>query len=85
MKFHVNMNILVVSLLHTKKFKVNGVWNTWIDYDKFHQLLKSEKAFTAEEYMAPTPQFSLFGSVEHGFNPEETRFRRKKPYQKGGC
>ena len=25
-------------LVAHKKFKVDGVWNTWIDYDRFHEV-----------------------------------------------
>lgn len=72
-------------LIADKRFNVNGVWNTWIDYPKFHELVKSGKPFTALDYMAPTPPWAVTGSEEKGFDPEEIRFRRNKPYQKGGC
>ncbi|VDI07684.1 Hypothetical predicted protein [Mytilus galloprovincialis] len=63
-------------------FKVDGEWWTWIDYPKFHQLVKgfneSQKAFSAEDYMAKTPPWAVFGAKEQGFDPVETRFFRKK-------
>jgi len=72
-------------LIAQKKFKVNNIWHTWIDYPKFHDLVISGKGFTAVDYMEPTPHWALLGSNEHGFDPEETRFRRNKSYQKQGC
>lgn len=77
---HEHSNCLLVT---HKKFKVDGVWNTWIDYDKFHQLYRAfqesngEKTFVADDYMAPTPSWALFRSKERGFDPGETRFHRK--------
>ena len=71
-------------LLAKRKFCVDGVWNTWIDYPKFHKLMKQyydtngEKTFTAMDYMAPTPSWALYGAKEEGFDPEETRFRRQR-------
>lgn len=72
-------------LICHKKFKVNGVWNTWIDYPKFHELANSGKEFSAVDYMEPTPYWALIGSEERGFDPGEVRFRRNKPYQGSGC
>jgi len=72
-------------LIADKRFKVNGVWNTWIDYPKFHQLINSGKDFNAFDYMEPTPSWAIKDSPERGFDPAETRFKRNKPYQKSGC
>jgi tRNA wybutosine-synthesizing protein 1 len=72
-------------LISHKKFKVNGEWHTWIDYPKFHELVQSGKPFDALDYAAKSPSWALKDSPERGFDPEETRFRRNKPYQKSGC
>jgi len=72
-------------LIAQKKFKVNEVWCTWINYSKFHELIKSRKDFTAVDYMEPTPPWALVGAKERGFDPEQMRFRRNKPYQTSGC
>ncbi|XP_072032877.1 S-adenosyl-L-methionine-dependent tRNA 4-demethylwyosine synthase TYW1-like [Amphiura filiformis] len=70
-------------LAANKKFKVNNEWHTWIDYPQFHALMKAyessegKKTFTAVDYMAKTPDWAVFGSQEQGFDPAETRFRRK--------
>lgn len=77
-------------LICHKKFFINGKWHTWIDYKKFQQLYKEyknsngSKTFTALEYTALTPQWSLFGSQERGFDPVETRFHRKNKKRNDG-
>jgi tRNA wybutosine-synthesizing protein 1 len=69
-------------LLAKQKFRVNGQWHTWIDYEKFHDLIanfyETGETFTAEDYMAPTPEWAVYDSKEQGFDPIETRFRRTK-------
>ena len=79
-------------LLTNKKFKINEKWHTWIDYAKFHELVKQyndsngEKAFVSTDYMALTPTWALYGSKERGFDPAETRFHRNKSSKNdGGC
>lgn len=70
-------------LAANKKFKVNGEWKTWIDYPQFHRLMKrydesdGKETFSAVDYMAKTPSWAVFGCKEQGFDPAETRFRRK--------
>jgi len=65
-------------LIANKSFKVDGKWNTWIHYEKFHECILSKKPFKAQDYMAETPQWALWDAQEEGFNPNETRFRKKK-------
>ena len=73
------------------QFKVNNEWWTWIDYPRFHQLVKDfkcskgEKMFTSQDYMAKTPSWAVFGAKEQGFDPQETRFFRKSQKDIGGC
>jgi tRNA wybutosine-synthesizing protein 1 len=54
-------------------FFVNNQWHTWIDYEKYNELIteyyKSGKTFTSEQYMAPTPHWAVYGAVEQGFSP----------------
>lgn len=82
---HEHSNCLLVT---HNKFKVNGAWHTWIDYPKFHQLFRAfeesggTKTFSAVDYLAPTPNWALFGSKERGFDPGETRFHRKNKQQR---
>lgn len=64
-------------LLADTKFKVNGEWNTHIDYPKFFELLESGADFVDTDYIKPTPKWAVWGSEEGGFNPEDTRYDRK--------
>jgi tRNA wybutosine-synthesizing protein 1 len=66
-------------LLAQKKFKIDGKWHTAIDYDKFFKLLESGKDFAPLDYVAPTPEFAIWGSPAAGFNPDDVRFSRGKP------
>ena len=71
------------TLLAQQKFCVDGVWNTWINYPKFHEIealhrsTGGEQTFSATDYMAPTPSWALWGAKEDGFDPAEKRFYRK--------
>lgn len=70
-------------LIAQKKFKINGKWHTWIDFDKFITLVKryydsdGKEEFDALDYALETPEWALFGSKEQGFDPKEKRFNRK--------
>lgn len=59
-------------LLAQKKFQdeKTGNWNTWIDYDRFHELVNGKKPFTAMDYVAPTPSWAMFGAKERGMDPQ---------------
>eukprot|EP00998_Keelungia_sp_KM082_P011605 NODE_7880_length_573_cov_33.878924_g7857_i0.p1 GENE.NODE_7880_length_573_cov_33.878924_g7857_i0~~NODE_7880_length_573_cov_33.878924_g7857_i0.p1 ORF type:complete len:166 (+),score=46.72 NODE_7880_length_573_cov_33.878924_g7857_i0:37-498(+) len=73
-------------LIAHKKFFINDTWHTWIDYDKFHELVRSGKPFTSMDYVAPTASWATYNAPEHGFDPRETRWRRKtKEPLTGGC
>ncbi|OZJ03103.1 hypothetical protein BZG36_03365 [Bifiguratus adelaidae] len=65
-------------LIASTRFKKDGEWYTHIDYEKFFQLVESNKAFTALDFMAKTPDWAVFGVAEGGFDPEETRWYRKQ-------
>ncbi|MFT4304337.1 MAG: 4-demethylwyosine synthase TYW1 [Candidatus Woesearchaeota archaeon] len=43
-----------VVMIAKKKFKKDGIWYTWIDYEKWHNLVSSD--ITVEDYMAKTPK-----------------------------
>jgi tRNA wybutosine-synthesizing protein 1 len=62
-----------IVLLAHKKYKINGQWHTWINYDRFHQLIAAGGDFDAMEYAAPTPDWAIYGSAEAGFDPKDTR------------
>ena len=78
-----------------KKFFIDGVWHTWIDYARFHELLASGEHFTSVDYMAPTADWAVFGASEKGFDPNEKRFFRNgkegkreqlfEEYENQGC
>ncbi|CAI7774193.1 unnamed protein product [Closterium sp. NIES-53] len=68
-----------VLLALTSKFKApDGTWHTWIDYEKFHELVASGQPFSSTDYTAPTPLWAVFGAKEAGFDPQETRVRRER-------
>lgn len=86
---HEHSNCILVA---HKRFFVDGRWCTWIDYPKYHELMRQytesngEKVFHDIDYMAPTPQWAVFGDENRGFDPEETRWQRnKKKYTGSGC
>lgn len=85
---HEHSNCVLVA---HKKFFVEGKWWTWIDYPKFHSLIKLYKEsggnhkFSAEDYMAPTPDWAVFGAEERGFDPKEVRHFRKRQKDISGC
>ncbi|XP_072547350.1 S-adenosyl-L-methionine-dependent tRNA 4-demethylwyosine synthase TYW1 isoform X2 [Salminus brasiliensis] len=79
-------------LLAHHKFKVDGEWWTWIDYERFQELIQQyeesggTKSFSALDYVAKTPSWALFGARERGFDPSDTRFQRKnKTKDISGC
>ncbi|GMI44510.1 hypothetical protein TrCOL_g10384 [Triparma columacea] len=56
-------------------------WNTWIDYPEFQRLAAREKVgggkFTVTDYKAECPKWAVIGAKEEGFDPTETRVRKK--------
>ncbi|XP_073347734.1 S-adenosyl-L-methionine-dependent tRNA 4-demethylwyosine synthase TYW1 [Pagrus major] len=86
---HEHSNCLLIA--HTK-FKVDGEWWTWIDYERFQELVQiheesgAQQSFSALDYIAKTPSWALFGANEQGFDPADTRFqRRNKTKDISGC
>jgi len=71
-----------ILLAREDKFKPQGVWHTWIDYPRFHELeqeyYKTGALFSSEDYYLPTPEWALYQSQTHGFDPTESRFRKNK-------
>ncbi|XP_051139334.1 S-adenosyl-L-methionine-dependent tRNA 4-demethylwyosine synthase [Andrographis paniculata] len=70
-----------VLLAKVDRFKINGQWHTWIDYEKFHDLVSAGESFTSQDYMAPTPQWAVYGAKEGGFDPEQSRFRKERRHK----
>jgi len=69
-------------LLARKEYKVNGKWHTWIDFDKFSELLRKGEPFNEFDYMAQTPDWAVWGAEEAGFNPEHTWVRKERKLRK---
>ncbi|KAF6136260.1 hypothetical protein GIB67_042745 [Kingdonia uniflora] len=63
------------------KFKINGQWFTWIDYEKFHDLVASGKPFNSKDYMAATPSWAVYGAVEGGFDPDQARYKKERHHK----
>lgn len=75
-------------LIANTKFKKQGEWHTWIDYDRFHELVAQKVDFCSLDYMAKTPEWACFGHPAQGFAPYETRHHRKGHKDEpvtGGC
>ncbi|KAL2468349.1 S-adenosyl-L-methionine-dependent tRNA 4-demethylwyosine synthase [Forsythia ovata] len=70
-----------VLLANVNKFKVDGQWFTWIDYDKFHDLVTAGEPFSTKDYMAPTPSWAVYGAEEGGFDPEQSRFKKERHHK----
>lgn len=86
---HEHSNCLLIA--HSK-FKIDGEWWTWIDYERFQELVQTyedsggRQSFSSLDYMAKTPAWALFGAEEQGFDPADTRFqRRNKTKNISGC
>ncbi|XP_063154791.1 S-adenosyl-L-methionine-dependent tRNA 4-demethylwyosine synthase TYW1B isoform X1 [Candoia aspera] len=86
---HEHSNCLLIA---HKKFKIEGKWHTWIDYDRFQELVHEYeqsgglKTFTSADYVALTPPWAVFGAEERGFDPMDTRFQRKNKIKDiSGC
>ncbi|XP_078296233.1 S-adenosyl-L-methionine-dependent tRNA 4-demethylwyosine synthase TYW1 isoform X2 [Panthera onca] len=86
---HEHSNCLLIA--HTR-FKIDGEWWTWIDYNRFQELVQEYEDsggltnFSAKDYVAKTPLWALFGASERGFDPKDTRYQRKnKPKDISGC
>ena len=69
------------------QFLVDGVWHTWINFDRFQDLYsRYEKAgteFSSIDYMERTPSWALHASDERGFDPADKRTHPNKTPQNG--
>lgn len=72
---HSHSNCVLIS---DKKFKINDRWHTWIDYERFFELVSlGSDSFTSLDYATESPSWSIYGSKEQGFDPEHIRWIRK--------
>ncbi|XP_043713005.1 S-adenosyl-L-methionine-dependent tRNA 4-demethylwyosine synthase [Telopea speciosissima] len=70
-----------VLLAKVEKFKINGKWFTWIDYEKFHDLVASGKPFSSKDYIAATPSWTVYGAEEGGFDPDQSRYKKERHHK----
>lgn len=62
-----------VVMFAKKTFRVKGIWHTWIDFPKWHQLVNSGDEFTSMDYLKRTPQTGLSGKGTLDTVPEEVK------------
>ena len=69
---------LCILLAKVDRFKIEGQWWTHIDYERFHELVRSGQKFTSLDYIAKTPAWAVFVASEQGFDPEQARFKKER-------
>ncbi len=67
-----------VVMLAKKTFKKDGKWHTWIDFEKYHELVTSGVEFSAEDYLKITPRPGLSGKKSSDFVSRRHRKRMAK-------
>ncbi|KAI6649761.1 S-adenosyl-L-methionine-dependent tRNA 4-demethylwyosine synthase-like [Oopsacas minuta] len=80
-------------LIAHRKFFIDGEWCTWIDYDRFLDLISKYEVdnvnthFNSMDYLVVTPAWAVFGNDKRGFDPDEQRVSKKRPSKKdnSGC
>ncbi|KAF7139263.1 hypothetical protein RHSIM_Rhsim07G0239300 [Rhododendron simsii] len=70
-----------VLLANASKFKIDGQWFTWIDYEKFHNLVASGRPFDSKDYMVATPSWAVYGAEEGGFDPGQARYKKERHHK----
>lgn len=50
-----------VVMFAKKEFKINNKWMTWIDFDKFFELLEQKEQFDKFDFLKETPSVGLSG------------------------
>lgn len=67
-----------VVLLVKKALKREGKWQTWIDFDKYHECALSGKEFTTNDYLKETPSASVGISGKGTPSKKESIAQRKE-------
>jgi tRNA wybutosine-synthesizing protein 1 len=60
-----------------KEFKQNGKWQTWIDFDKWHELINGEKDFDKFDFLKETPQVGLSGRIIKSEVEEKQKYKKE--------
>ncbi len=61
-----------VLMFAKKKFKIEGVWHTWIDFERWNELVNSGKEFTSMDFVKRTPQTGISGKgTKDRMNPRQ--------------
>ena len=55
---HLSSRVVMVA---KKKFKIEGVWNTWIDFPKFHEMVNKGEPIRTNAFLKKTPSTGLSG------------------------
>ncbi len=71
-----------VVMLAKKKFKRADGWHTWIDFEKFQELVMSGTEFTTDDYLKKTPQTGLSGKGTIDTMPEHVRQKYEEEKKK---
>ncbi len=82
MSEHVASNVV---LLAQKKFRINDVWHTWIDFEKFHELCIEKKPITVMDYIKKTPKVGISNKTTRDYYElcEKRQINKKQqPLQK---
>ena len=69
-----------VVMFAKKEYQKNGIWQTWIDFPKWHQLVNSGQEFAAADYSIRTPRVGLSGKGTLMSMPSEVRERFLKQH-----
>ena len=69
-----------ILIARVDKYYKNGQWHTWINYDRYHELIQKHYlsggtfTFKSEDYTEVTPSWSIYKSKERGFDPIDNRY-----------
>ncbi|MFC1769399.1 4-demethylwyosine synthase TYW1 [Nanoarchaeota archaeon] len=56
-----------VVMLAKKKYFIEGKWKTWIDFNKYNELVLGGKEFSSEDYLLETPRVGLSGKTTQDY------------------
>lgn len=62
-----------VVMLAQKRLKIEGIWHTWIDFEKYEKLALQGNDFTTMDYLKKTPQVGLSGKGSLDAMPQHKR------------